>query len=139
MMALITTTDYTDRYGDGDTTQIVAFIEDVSAEIVDYVMMLDADSGADSWGVDSGETAPPDAIAAVCARVVNRSIGNPYGIRQEGLGDHQRTFTVGAAGGMMSPKDRRIIRRAAGVSGHKTLGMEGYLPLETETLDDMTL
>ena len=138
-MALITRTDYTDRYGDNDTTQLVAFIDDVSAEIVDYVLSLDADSGADEWGVGSAETAPPAGIASVCARIVNRSIGNPYGISQEGLGDHQRPFTVGAAGGMMSPKDRRIVRRAAGVSGHKQVDMEGYLPLTPETSDDVTL
>ena len=138
-MALITTTDYTNRYGSGDTTQIAAFIDDVSAEIIDYVLMLDSDSGADDWGVGSGETAPPAGVAAVCARVVNRSIGNPYGISQEGLGDHQRTFTVGAAGGMMSPKDRRIVRRAAGVSGHVDMDMVGYLPLRPEVTDDITL
>ena len=138
-MALITTTEYTDRYGSGDTTQVQAFIDDVSAEIVDYVLSLDADSGADEWGVGVAETAPPAGVAAVCARVVNRSIGNPYGISQEGLGDHQRTFTVGAAGGMMSPKDRRIVRRAAGVSASKDLTLEGYLPLVPEVTDDVTL
>jgi hypothetical protein len=140
-MALITVTDYTDRYGSGggDTTQIKAMIDDVSAEIVDYALMLDADSGADDWGVGETDTAPPAAIAAACARIVNRAIGNPFGISQEGLGDHQRTFTVGASGGMMSPKDRRIVRRAAGLSGAKALEMEGYLPLPTEVTDSYTL
>jgi len=138
-MALITVTDYTERYGSGDTTQIQAVVDDVSAEIVDYALMLDADSGADAWGVEEADTAPPAGVAAACARIVNRAIGNPLGISQEGLGDHQRTFTVGASGGMMSPKDRRIIRRAANLSGAKALEMEGYLPLSPEVSDSYTL
>lgn len=138
-MALITVTDYTSRFGTGDTSQIVAFIDDVSAEIVDYVMMLDSDSGADEWGVDSGETAPPSAIVAACARIVHRAVGNPLGVSQEALGDHQRTLILASSGGMMSPKDRRIIRRAAGVSGGKQLDQEGYLPLQPEITDEYEL
>jgi hypothetical protein len=135
MAALITEAFYTARYGTGNSAQITAFIADVSAEIVDYVNTLDTDSvnpiDADDWD----ETNAPAAIQAVVARVVNRAIGNPLGISQEGLGDHQRSFSVGMSGGMMSPKDKRIIRRAAGASGGQNLGMEGYLPLEPGPLE----
>ena len=136
-MALITEAFYATRYGSGTTAQIEAFIDDVSAEIVDYVNLLDIDPDdpidADDWNTTDNQA--PDAIQGVVARVVNRSIGNPFGISQEGLGDHQRTFTVGSAGGMLSPKDKRIIRRAVQRSGFKAVTLEGYLPVEPRTLD----
>ena len=134
-MALITEAFYTARYGSGNSAQITAFIADVSAEVVDYVNTLDTDSvdpiDADDWD----DITAPAAIQGAVARIVNRAIGNPLGISQEGLGDHQRSFTVGMSGGMMSPKDKRIIRRAAGASGAQTSQMEGYLPLEPAPLE----
>jgi len=134
-VALITEAFYTARYGSGTSAQIAAFIADVSAEVVDYVNTLDTDSDnpidADDWD----DTTAPAAIQGVVARIVNRAIGNPLGISQEGLGDHQRSFSVGMSGGMMSPKDKRIIRRAAGASGAQTSQMEGYLPLEPVPLE----
>lgn len=134
-MALIDVSFYEARYGSGDAAQIQAFIDDVSAEVTDYVAMLDRDLttpiNADAWD----ENTTPAGVQAAVARIVNRAIGNPLGISQEGLGDHQRTFTIGGAGGMMSPKDKRIIRRAAGASGGQSLELEGYLPLEREDLD----
>jgi len=134
-MALITVAFYEDRYGSGDATQVQGFIDDVSAEVVDYVSMLDTDSDNPITPEDWDETTAPAAVKAAVARIVNRAIGNPFGISQEGLGDHQRTFSVGAAGGMMSPKDKRIIRRAAGAFGVQNAQLEGYLPLEPETLE----
>lgn len=140
-MALITVAFYETRYGSGDAAQIQGFIDDVSAEIVDYVAQFDNDSdnpiNPEAWD----ENTAPDAIQAVVARVVNRAIGNPYGISQEGLGDHQRSFTVGAAGGMMSPKDRRIVRRAAEAPAFVNVEMVGYLPLDPRDLpeDDLVL
>jgi len=135
MSALITEAFYTARYGAGTTAQIEAFITDVSAEVVDYVNTLDTDSvnpiDADAWD----DITCPAAIQAAVARIVNRSIGNPLGISQEGLGDHQRSFSMGMSGGMMSPKDKRIIRRAAGVLGAQNFQMEGYLPIPRDTLD----
>lgn len=135
-MALITVAFYEARYGSGDATQIAAFIDDVSSEIQDYVATLDTDSDNPINPGDWDETTTPEAIQAAAARITNRAIGNPYGISQEGLGDHQRSFSVGAAGGMMSPKDKRIIRRAAGASGVQNAELEGYLPLEREDLGD---
>lgn len=132
MAALITEAFYTARYGTGTTAQINAFILDASAEVVDYLTTLDTDSvnpiDADEWNTTDNQA--PAAIKAVVARVVNRAIGNPFGISQEGLGDHQRSFSVGMSGGMMSPKDKRIIRRAAGAWGAQTVTLEGYLPVE---------
>lgn len=134
-MALITESFYTDRYGPGDSTQIAAFIDDVSAEVVDYLNTLDRDADNPIDAGDWDDTTAPAAVQAAVARIVNRAIGNPFGIQQEGLGDHQRTFTVGAAGGMMSPKDKRIIRRAAGASAAVNQHLEGYLPLTPDAPD----
>lgn len=139
MAALITEAFYVARYGAGTTAQIEAFITDVSAEVVDYLNTLDTDSvnpiDADDWD----DTTCPAAIKAAVARIVNRAISNPFGISQEGLGDHQRSFTVGTSGGMMSPKDKRIIRRAAGASAAQTSLMQGYLPTEVELSEDLGL
>lgn len=137
MAALITEAFYTARYGAGTTAQIEAFIADASAEVVDYLTTLDTDSvnpiDADEWNTTTNPA--PAAIQSVIARVVNRAIGNPLGISQEGLGDHQRSFSMGMSGGMMSPKDKRIIRRAAGALGAQNFQMEGYLPIPRDTLD----
>lgn len=141
MADLITEAFYTTRYGAGTSAQIAAFISDVSAEVVDYVDSLDNDTDdpitASAWTTVTA----PTAIQSVVARVVNRSIGNPYGISQEGLGDHQRTFVSGAAGGTLAPKDKKIIRRAVGRLGVNMVQLEGYLPLDPVYLgaDDLVL
>lgn len=138
-MSLITVAFYETRYGAGDAAQIQAFIDDVSGEVVDYVDSLDNDTddpiNASAWD----ETTTPTAVQSVVARVVNRSIGNPFGISQEGLGDHQRTFVSGSAGGTLAPKDKKIIRRAIGRLGANTVSLEGYLPLDPVTVDDLGL
>ncbi len=142
MAALITAADYQTRYGTvSDTDKLEAHILDVSAEVVDYVATMDNDTdspvGQDDWGVGSGDTSPPQAIVGVVARVVNRAMSNPTGATQEGLGDHSWSFALGGAGGMLSPKDRKIIRRAVGRLGVTSVYLEGYNNLPSDVVDEL--
>lgn len=131
-MSLITVTQLEERYGAVDEARAQAHIDDISAEIVDYVNILDTDSDnpidADEWTPNT----TPQAIIGVTARAVNRALSNPFGVTQEALGDHSITFTSGASGGTLSPKDKRIIRRAIGRLGINTVQLEGYLPVEPD-------
>lgn len=137
-MALITTAYYETLYGQvGDEAKLSAHIDGVSDEIVDYVALFDDEDepiNADEWGTASGDTEPPGSIQYVCARVVNRALANPFGVTQEGLGDHNVTYATGASGGTLGPKDKRIIRRAIGRLGVNTVALEGFLPIEPESL-----
>lgn len=143
-MALITAAQYQTRYGTvSDTDKLAAHIDDVSAEVVDYVATMDNDTanpiGQASWGVDTGETAPPQVIVGVVARVVNRAMSNPAGATQEALGDHSWAFSLAGAGGMLSPKDRKIIRRAVGRLGVNTVNLEGYNNLPAEYASELSI
>jgi len=143
MAALITAAQYQTRYGTvSDTDKLEAHIDDVSAEVVDYVATMDNDTdnpvGQAAWGIESGDTAPPQAIVGVVARVVNRAMSNPTGATQEGLGDHNWSFALGGAGGMLSPKDRKIIRRAIGKNGVGTVYLEGYNTLPAEYATELS-
>lgn len=135
-MALITVSFLEDRIGSvSDATKAQARIDDVSAEVVDYVALFDNDSddpiGQDSWD----ESTTPASVQAVVARVVERALTNPYGVTQEGLGDHQWSFPSGASGATLGPKDRRQIRRAIGRLGMVEVTQEGYMPVEPRGFD----
>lgn len=132
-MALISVAFLEDRIGTVDETKAQARIDDVSAEVVDYVNMLDVNGSvnADDWD----ESTTPASVQAVVARVVERALRNPMGVSQEGLGDHQWTFAMGASGATLGPKDRRQIRRAVSLNGVKMVTQEGYIPLEPEGLE----
>lgn len=139
MAALITAAQYQTRYGTvSDTDKLEAHIDDVSAEIVDYATVLGSTT-ATSWGVESGDTDPPDALVGVVARVVNRAMSNPSGATQEGLGDHSWSFALGGAGGMLSPKDKKIIRRAISANGARSHQADSWMPLEPVDQDEITL
>lgn len=139
-MALITVSFLEDRVGTVDPVKAQARIDDVSAEVVDYVALFDNDPddpiGQDAWD----EATTPASVQAVVARVVERSLSNPMGVTQEGLGDHNWSFPMGASGATLGPKDRRQIRRAIRRLGVVEVTQEGYLPVEPEGFDpDMDL
>lgn len=138
-MALISVAFLEARIGDQDDAKAQARIDDVSAEVVDYVALFDNDPdepiGQDTWD----ETTTPASVQAVVARVVERSLSNPLGVSQEGLGDHNWSFPSGAAGATLAPKDRRQIRRAIRRLGVVEVTQEGYLPLEPLATNDNDL
>lgn len=129
---LITVAQLEARYGTKDATAAHMHILDVSAEVVDYVNDSDI---TDSWT----PTTTPAAVQGVVARVVNRALTNPMARTGEQLGDHNWQAPMGASGGTLGPKDRKIIRRATGQLGARQIDLEGYLPLEPAGLDDLSL
>lgn len=141
-MALLTVAQYETRYGAvSDAAQTQAHIDDVSAEVVDYVTLFDTDSddpiGQAAWD----ESTVPQAIKGVVARAVNRAMSNPLGRTGEQLGDHNWQAPMAASGGTLGPKDRKIIKKAIGRLGVGTVQLEGYLPVEPRRLteDDLVL
>jgi hypothetical protein len=134
-MALLTVAELETTAGPVDETKAAAHIDYVSAEVVDYVTILDTDSDNPISPDDWDETTVPTAIKSVVARVVERAITNPLGRTGEQLGDHNWQAPMGASGGTLGPKDRRIIRRAVGRLGVSTVGLTGYLPVEPRLSD----
>lgn len=135
-MALLTVAELEDRYGSVDATKAQAHIDDVSAEVVDYVTILDTDADDPITPGDWDDETVPAAIKGVVARVVNRALTNPLARTGEQLGDHNWQAPMAASGGTLGPKDRRIIRRAVRRLGVATVGLTGDLPLESFTLSD---
>jgi len=135
-MALLTVSELEDRYGSVDETKAAAHIDDVSAEVVDYVTILDTDADNLISPEDWDETTVPAAIKAVVARVVNRALDNPLARTGEQLGDHNWQAPMAASGGTLGPKDHRIIRRAVRRLGVSTVGLTGYLPVEPRISDE---
>jgi hypothetical protein len=131
-MALITVGELEDRYGAVDPNQAQAHIDDVSAEVVDYVTVLDTDADNPIDPASWTEATVPAAIKGVVARVVNRALTNPLARTGEQLGDHNWQAPMGASGGTLGPKDRRIIRRAVRRLGVSTVRLEGELPLDPD-------
>lgn len=135
-MALLTVAELEARYGSVDETKAEAHIDDVSAEVVDYVTILDTDADDLISPEDWDDETVPAAIKGVVARVVNRALTNPLARTGEQLGDHNWQAPMAASGGTLGPKDRRIIRRAVGRLGVSTVGLTGYLPVEPRISDE---
>lgn len=144
MSDLITTSFLEARYGDQDDTKTAALITDASALVIDYANTIGvATTTTDAWGTGSGDTTPPGAVQAVVAQMVFRGLTNPLGHTGENLGDASWQSNPRASLGVyLAPSERKIIRRAVGKSSVGTLQLEGYLPVEPETLladEDLTL
>lgn len=134
---LLTVAELEARYGPVDAAKAAAHIDDVSAEVVDYVTILDTGVVKINPHLWTSATAPK-AVKGVVARVVYRGIRNPLGVTGEQLGDHNLQMPAAVSGGTLGPKDRRIIRRAVRRVGVSTVGLTGYLPVEHEFVDDGT-
>lgn len=125
MAALVSYAELTARPGfDGiEQTQAEALLDDASD-----LVRLAAQGVLDD--VESPDT--PGAVRAVVIQMVRRGWSNPSGYQQESLGDH--SYTAGTAGGSgvatlyLTGRERRIVRRVAGVLGVGTAELEGYLP-----------
>ena len=138
-MALLTVAELEARYGTVDAVAAAAHIDDVGAEIVDYVTILDTDADNLISPALWTSATVPDAIKGVVARVVNRALRNPLGVTGEQLGDHNMQMPGAMSGGTLAPKDRRIIRRAVGRLGVSTVGLTGDLPLGQDSWLDGAL
>lgn len=120
-MALITTTQLTDRLGRvldaTQTTQAEAFIDDASALVLQI-----ADLETDWTDADV-----PDAVVPVVVNMVRRALENPRGLTSEQIGNYQWQASAGSSAIYATTQERRIIRRSAGKLSIGTVALEGYL------------
>lgn len=120
-MALITTTQLTDRLGrtltTSQETQAEAFLDDASALVL-QIANLDPE-----WT----DVTLPDAVVPVIVGMVRRALENPRGLTSEQIGNYQWEAAPGSQSIYATTQERRIIRRAAGSLSVGTVTLEGYL------------
>lgn len=123
MAGLITVAELIARPGfEGlDSGQAAALIDDASA-----LVRLEAESALDA--VESPAT--PAAVVAVMVNMIRRGFRNPTGNASETLGDY--SYTSAPDGGVatlyLTGREKRIVRKAAGMAGAGTVVMTGDLP-----------
>lgn len=119
--------DFALRYGRtltaSEETRVEALITDAQA-LVD-----------DATGTTFTTTIPDTVVMVVC-EAARRAFDNPAGLQGETIGDYTwRTGYSGTSNSLLSgvyltPQEKRMVRRAAGVlsAGSVTLSSEGMLP-----------
>lgn len=123
MAALITVEQLLTRPGfDGvDEAQAAAVLDDVSALVVQIADL------ATAW---TAETVPA-AVVPVIVSMARRGLSNPRGLTGEQLGDYgwQAQGGGGSSSLYATRREERIIRRAAGRLGAKSVDLDSDLPL----------
>jgi hypothetical protein len=123
-MSFVALSDFASRYENtvplADEGRVAVLIEDACAIAADIIGST----------YDDGAEVPGAIVATVCA-AVRRAYENPTGLQGETIGDYTwRTGGAGASVGIyFTPAEARVMRRAAGILGLKTLTLESYLPL----------
>lgn len=118
MAALITVEQLLARPGfDGvEEAQAEVVLDDVSALVVS-VAELDP-----PW---TAETVPAEVVPVIVS-MARRGLANPLGLSGETLGD----YTWQGSGGLYATKaEKRMIRKAAGLSGVSSVNLDSPLPL----------
>lgn len=107
-------------FGDVDTSQAEALLEDVSGIVRD----LAAGELDDTVSPDT-----PAAVRAVVVDMVRRGLSNPLGYQSESVGDYSYSRGGGAS---LQPTRRevKVIRRAVGFGGVSSLGLTSDLPVQ---------
>jgi hypothetical protein len=121
-MALITTAELFARPGfDGlDSGHAAALIDDASA-----LVRLAAAPELDA--VESPAT--PPAVVTVVVAMVRRGFRNPMGHTQESLGDY--AYSGGNNASLyLTKREAKIVRKAAGFDGARSVEMDGVLPVQ---------
>lgn len=126
MAGLLTVAELVARPGfEGlDSGQAQALIDDASA------LAREAARGT----LDAVESpATPPAIVAVIVHMIRRGWQNPRGLAQEQLGDYSYSTGGNAVATLyLTPRERRLVRRAAGVLGVSSLTLTSNLPLQPD-------
>jgi hypothetical protein len=115
-----------------DEERAQACLDDASA-------LIRAEAGDEDWVDDDGglETVP-DVIAAICVAVAVRAFRNADGVRSETIGNYSVAYADTSTAVFITPGERRMIRRAAGLTGISSVSLEGewainpavYVPVE---------
>lgn len=117
-----------------DEERAQACLDDASA-------LIRAEAGDEDWVDDDGalETVP-DVIAAICVAVAVRAFRNADGVRSETIGNYSVAYADTSTAVFITAGERRMIRRAAGLTGISSVSLEGewtaaispevYVPVE---------
>ena len=119
---------------------IAAADEDrAQAALNDASALIRAETGGEDWvDADGGLEEVPEVIAAVCIAAAIRAFRNPDGVRQETIGNYSVAYADSSTAVFLTEGERRIIRRAAGLTGLNSVALEGdwtlnpaaYVPVE---------
>jgi len=126
-MSFVTLSDFVARY---ENTVPVAD-EDRVAILIDDACAIAADIIGSTY---TSGVVPNGIVTTVCT-AVRRAYENPTGLAGETIGDYSwRTGYTGprsssSSGVYFTDVEARVMRRAAGTLGLKTLTLETYLPL----------
>lgn len=120
--ALVSLDDFALRVGGlsaADEDRAQACLDDASA-------LIRAEAGTEDWVDDDGALEEvPGAIVAVCAAASIRAFRNPDGVRTETIGTYSVAYADTSTAVFLTEGERRIIRRAAGLSGIGSVQLEG--------------
>lgn len=133
--ALVSLEDFALRLGGisaSDEERAQAVLDDASA-------LVRAEAGDEDW-VDDDNTLEevPGVIAAITVAVAIRAYRNPDGVRQESIGTYSVAYADTSTAVFLTEGERRMIRRAVGLSGIGSISLEGewtlaaasYVPVE---------
>ena len=112
-----------------DAARAGAALDDASA-------LIRAEAGL-TWADDDGELDEvPDLIATLCLKVARRSLRNPDGVtgQSESISDYSLSLQFATADAYITGAERDLIRRAVGVGGLSSVGVE--VPWLPEASDD---
>lgn len=120
--ALVSLDDFALRVGGisaADEDRAQAALDDASA-------LIRAEAGTETWVDDDGALeAVPDVIVAVCVAAAIRAFRNPDGVRTESIGTYSVAYADTSTAVFLTEGERRIIRRAAGLTGIGSVQLEG--------------
>ena len=120
--ALVSLDDFALRLGglaESDEDRAQACLDDASA-------LVRAEAGGEDWVDTEGALeAVPDVIVAVCVAAAMRAFRNPEGVRTESIGTYSVAYADTSTAVFLTEGERRIIRRAAGISGIGSIELEG--------------
>jgi hypothetical protein len=121
-------------FNEAESAQVAAYILDVSGQIYTFLGSEDA-----FHPLGEGLSLVPQSVRAIVCAAVIRAMDNPRGLTGETLGDYSWQANGGgsALGLWLTGYERRLLRRAYGASPVGTLSLEGYLPLNPHSLDDI--
>lgn len=120
--ALVSLDDFALRLGglaSSDEDRAQACLDDASA-------LIRAEAGGEDWVDSDGALEEvPGVIVAVCVAAAIRAFRNPEGVRTESIGTYSVAYADTSTAVFLTEGERRIIRRAAGLSGIGNVQLEG--------------
>lgn len=136
MRQLASIDDFEARYGEvssADTALVSTILEDASALIFEAVEGSTAD-----WVTDEDADVPTQVIR-VCATATNREWKQSDGIAREQLGEYAVSYRPDRPANLwLTKNERRIVRRAAGLSEPTSIELESpYSGPRADALSDM--